>query len=65
MEKLTLSQWIAKCARRLGERWRTVPVSELEGAVVEVWREAELRQLPPEEAATRWLFPLQERASSS
>lgn len=64
MEGLTPSQWIAKCARRLGERWRIVPVSELEGAAVEVWRDAELRQLSPEDAAANWLFTLQERASS-
>lgn len=64
MKELTPSQWIAKCAQRLGERWRTVPVSELEGAAVEVWRDAKLRQLSPEEAAAHWLSPLQERASS-
>lgn len=64
MKKLTLSQWTAQCARRLGERWRAARVPELEGAAVEVGRDAEFRQLQSEEAATHWLSPLQERASS-
>jgi hypothetical protein len=58
MDELTPSRWIARCAARLGERWRTVPVSELEGAAVEVWRNEQLRELPPEEAASRWLSPV-------
>lgn len=52
------SQWISQCAQRLGERWRTVPVAELEEAAIEVWRDEELRQLAPEAAAARWLRPL-------
>lgn len=55
---LTPSQWIAQCAVRLGERWRTVPASELEEAAIEVWRDAELRKLEPETAAAHWLRPL-------
>lgn len=58
MDELTPSQWIARCAARLGERWRTVPVTELEGAAVEVWRDEQLQKLPPEEAVTRWLSPV-------
>lgn len=58
MEDLTPSQWIARCAQRLGERWRTVPLWELEAAAVEVWRDQRLRELPPDEAASRWLSPV-------
>jgi hypothetical protein len=61
--ELTPSQWIAKCAERLGQRWRTVPVSELEAAAVEVWHDAALRELAPEEAAARWLAPVEELPS--
>jgi hypothetical protein len=56
--ELTPSQWIARCAARLRERWRTAPVSELEGAAVEVWRDERLPELPPEEAASHWLSPV-------
>lgn len=55
---LTPSQWIARCAARLGERWRTVPAAELEAAAVEVWRDESLRALLPEDAASRWLAPV-------
>lgn len=58
MEMLTPTQWIARCAVRLGERWRTVPLTELEAAAVEVWQSEKLRELPPEEAAAQWLSPL-------
>lgn len=58
MDELTPSQWIARCAARLGERWRTVPISELEAAAVEVWRDERLRELSPDEAASRWLSPV-------
>lgn len=58
MDELTPSQWIARCAARLGERWRTVPAAELEEAAIEVWRDNELRKLAPEAAAAYWLRPL-------
>lgn len=56
--ELTPSQWIAKCAARLGERWRTAATAELEAAAIEVWRDAKLRDLAPEEAAVTWLAPI-------
>lgn len=56
--ELTPSQWIARCAERLGERWRTVPAGELEAAAVEIWRDVDLRALPPDQAAARWLAPV-------
>jgi hypothetical protein len=49
---------IARCAARLGERWRTVPAAELKEAAIEVWRDAELRKLEPEAAAAQWLRTL-------
>lgn len=58
MDELTPSQWIARCAARLGERWRTVPASELEAAAVEIWRDERLRELEPHDAAARWLAPV-------
>lgn len=58
MDPILPSQWIARCAARLGERWRTVPAEELEAAAVEIWLEKDLRELAPDEAATRWLAPV-------
>jgi len=58
MDRLPPSQWIAQCAVRLGERWRTVPPRDLEEVAVELWRDEELRALDPQEAASRWLAPV-------
>lgn len=58
MDKLTPTQWISKCAERLGERWRTVPSADLEEVAIEIWRDAALRQLEPKAAAARWLLPV-------
>jgi hypothetical protein len=54
----TPSQWIARCAERLGQRWRTVPVSELEEAAICVWQTEALRNMEPEAVAAAWLAPL-------
>ena len=56
--ELTPSQWIARCAIRLGEHWRTAATTELEAAAVEVWRDPTLRELTPEDAAALWLAPV-------
>lgn len=58
MDDLTPCQWIARCAARLGERWRTVPPAELEAVAVEIWRDETLRGMDPQEAAARWLAPV-------
>jgi len=56
--ELTSSQWIARCAARLGARWRTAATADLEAAAVEVWRDPTLRDMTPEDAATAWLAPV-------
>ena len=58
MNDLSPTQWIARCAERLGERWRTVEASQLEEVAVEIWSDDSLRELPPEEATARWLSPV-------
>lgn len=58
--KLTPSQWIARCAARLGERWRTAAVADLEEAAICVWQVEALRNMEPEAAAAVWLAPLAE-----
>lgn len=52
------SQWIAQCAQRLAQRWRTVPPPELEEVAIDLWHDRELRRLDPQEAASRWLAPV-------
>lgn len=58
MSELTPCEWIVRCASRLGERWRTATTADLEAAAIELWRDARLRDLPPEEAAREWLAPV-------
>lgn len=59
MEQLTPTQWIARCARRLGARWKTAAESDLEEAAIAVWESPGLRDLAPEEAARTWLRPIE------
>lgn len=47
--------WIAQCARRLRQRWRTVDAASLEQLADELRRDAELRRLEPTAAAEQWL----------
>ena len=58
MNNLTPSQWIAKCAERLHERWHTVEAAQLEEVAVVIWQDANLRSLDPTEAAAIWLKPV-------
>jgi hypothetical protein len=58
MVDLSPCQWLVRCAARLGKRWRTVPLTELEAAAIEVWRDERLRELTPEDAAACWLAPV-------
>jgi hypothetical protein len=52
------TQWISACAQRLSERWRTVEPAQLEEVAVDIWQNESLRGLPPDEAAVRWLSPI-------
>ena len=58
MSELTPTQWIARCAERLHERWATVDQAQLEEAAMVVWGDVQLRALLPEEAAAKWLSPI-------
>lgn len=58
METLTPTQWIAQCAARLHERWRTVEPAQLEEVAVGLGQDEKLRSLPPSEAAQMWLTPI-------
>lgn len=58
MDEMTPAQWIAKCAERLHQRWRTVEPAQLEEVALGIWQDARLRGMPPNEAAALWLSPI-------
>jgi hypothetical protein len=65
MDTLLPTQWIAQCADRLHQRWRTVEPAELEALAVDLWKDAQLRAMPPEEAAAVWLSPVKVQEDTS
>lgn len=58
MDTLLPTQWIAQCADQLHHHWRTVEPAQLEELAVDLWKDAQLRAMPPEEAAAVWLRPV-------
>lgn len=58
MDTLLPTQWIAQCADRLHQHWRTVEPAQLEELAVDLWKDVQLRAMPPEEAAAVWLSPV-------
>jgi hypothetical protein len=64
MENVPATLWIAACAHRLQQQWHTVDLLELEDVARDLWRDARLRAMPPEEAAVEWLRPITERVGS-
>jgi hypothetical protein len=58
MEEIPATLWIAACAHRLQQQWRTVDPVQLEEVAGDLWQNADLRTLPPAEAAVRWLKPV-------
>ncbi|VWX58905.1 conserved hypothetical protein [Burkholderiales bacterium 8X] len=53
--------WISICAHQLQRHWRTVAPEQLDEVAADLWRDEQLRRLPPRQAATHWLQPLYER----
>ncbi len=58
MDTLLPTQWIAQCSDRLHQHWRTVAPAQLEELAVDLWKDVQLRAMPPEEAAAVWLSPV-------
>lgn len=65
MDTLLPTQWIAQCADRLHQRWRTVEPAQLEELAVDLWKDVQLRAMPPEEAAEAWLSPVKVQEDTS
>ncbi|WP_086922222.1 hypothetical protein [Variovorax sp. JS1663] len=61
MESVAAEIWIAACAHRLQQRWRTVDPDQLEELAEDLWRDPRLRTMHPDEAARVWLEPLPSR----
>lgn len=59
MDETPSDLWIAACAHRLQQRWRTVDPLLLEEVAADLWRDERLRSLPPDAAAVAWLDPVQ------
>lgn len=58
MDSLPPSVWIAACAHRLQQQWRTVDPEQLEELAGDLWRDERLRSMLPGDAAQVWLQPL-------
>jgi hypothetical protein len=65
MDTLLPTQWIAQCADRLHQRWRTVEPAQLEELAVDLWKDVQLRAMPPEKAAAVWLSPVKVQEETS
>jgi hypothetical protein len=58
MDEIPANLWIAACAHRLQQQWRTVDPAQLEEVAGDLWQDVRLRALPPAEAAVEWLKPV-------
>jgi hypothetical protein len=58
MDDTSADIWIAACAHRLQQRWRTVDPLRLEDLAADLWRDPRLRAMAPGEAAENWLQPV-------
>lgn len=58
MESLPAPVWIAACAHRLQQQWRTVDPDQLEELAGDLWRDERLRSMLPADAARAWLEPV-------
>lgn len=63
MDDMPATLWIAACAHRLQQRWHTVDPLELEDVARDLWRDARLRSMLPDQAAVDWLRPITEAES--
>lgn len=59
MDSLPAPLWIAACAQRLQQHWRTVDRRQLEEAAEDLWKDERLRSMTPADAAAVWLEPVE------
>ena len=58
MHDTTAEIWIAACAHRLQQRWRTLDPDVLEEVAADLSHDAHLRAMSPTQAAAEWLKPV-------
>jgi hypothetical protein len=58
MQNVPSDLWIAACAHRLQQHWRTIDPLELEAVAGELWQDEHLRLMAPSDAAAIWLQPV-------
>ena len=58
MQHLTQPEWVAIAAHRLQYRWRSISPGDLSGVAADLWRDEDLRILPPSQAVDTWLTPI-------
>ncbi len=55
MDENAREQWVAQCARRLRQHWRTIDLASLEEVAAELHRDERMRSMSAADAAAAWL----------
>ncbi|HEX2539903.1 MAG TPA: hypothetical protein VHM00_02355 [Caldimonas sp.] len=55
MDEIRQQEWVAQCARRLRQHWRTIDLGSLEEVALELFADERMRSMSPAAAATAWL----------
>ena len=55
MDEMAQGQWVAQCARRLRQHWRTIDLASLEDVAADLYRDERMRSMSPAAAAAAWL----------
>ena len=55
MDEMAQGQWVAQCARRLRQHWRTIDLASLEEVAADLYGDERMRSMSPAAAAVVWL----------
>jgi hypothetical protein len=55
VDEIKQREWVAQCARRLRQHWRTIDLASLEEVAAELYGDERMRSLSPSAAAVTWL----------
>lgn len=55
MDAIKQQEWVAQCARRLRQQWRTIDLASLEEVAHDLYDDERMRVLSPADAAAAWL----------
>lgn len=65
MQTMPAREWINAAADRLSQRWRTIDPAQIDSLAADLWADESLRAMDPEQAAHKWLAPVNAEASGS